>query len=330
MEKYPFISIIIPTKNEEATIGKCLESLEQLNYPKDKLEVIIADGLSVDNTVKIAESYGAKIIKNEAQTVAPGRNLGFKNSWGDLVAFSDADCVMDKNWLMNAVKYFGDGDIAGVGGPNLTPQNETNFGKAVGFLFSLGSLLSGSAHSMDSRKAKFVKSIPGCNAIYRREALEKVMPSDEGLLTCDDTEMNYQLRKIGYKLLYVPDVMVWHCRRDSPRKFWNQIYRYAIGRVQLWRRHSDSLNLVHFLVGLAMPIFFVVIIFALSLKLTYLFFLLAAILILLASFAFWGLIKEKSIKTAANTSLAALIFVFAWSYGFLRELVFPIKEAAGK
>ena len=62
--------------------------------------------MSTDNTRAIAESYGAKIVVNEKQTVAPGRNVGFIEARGDLIAFSDADCVMDINWLKNSVKYF--------------------------------------------------------------------------------------------------------------------------------------------------------------------------------------------------------------------------------
>lgn len=329
-KRYPFISIIIPVKNEGLLIGKCLKSLEKLNYPKNKFEVIISDALSTDNTVKIARSYGAKIVRNESQTVAPGRNVGFLRSKGELIAFSDADCIMDKNWLNRAVKYFGNRDVAGIGGPNLAPKNETAFGKAVRFLFLIGSFISDSVHVADLQEVKIVKSIPGCNAIYAKRALEKVMPADETLLTCDDTEINYKLRKKGYKLLYTPDVLVWHYRRDNPKKFWRQIYRYAIGRVQLSRRHKDSINLIHILAGLAMPIFIFLAIFVFILNPIYLLFLMAAILVLMIAFAGLSLIKERSIKVAINILLAILIFIFAWSLGFLKELMFPIKEAAGK
>ena len=223
MENCPFVSIVIPIKNEEKLLAKCLKSLAELNYPKDRFEVIIADGLSTDSTPKIAESFGAKVVKNEKQTVAPGRNIGFLVSKGELAAFSDADCVMDKQWLENCLKYFEKEEVAGIGGPNLVPPDETNFGRAVRFLMSFGSFASGSVQVTDSKQTKEVKSLPGSNCIYKREALVKVMPIDETLLTCDDTEMNWQLRNKGYKLLYVPDVMVWHYRRDNPKKFFKQM-----------------------------------------------------------------------------------------------------------
>jgi cellulose synthase/poly-beta-1,6-N-acetylglucosamine synthase-like glycosyltransferase len=326
----PFFSIIIPVKNEEAFIGNCLESLKRLDYPKDKFEIIISDGMSIDNTAEIAKRYGAKIVKNEAQTVAPGRNAGFRNSQGEFIAFSDADCTFDKNWLNNALNYFKDDKVGGVGGPNISPENETLFGRAVRLLFLMGSRASNSIYVTDSKEIKIVNNIPGCNAIYRREALEKVMPVDETLLTGDDVEMNYQLMKRGFKLLFAPDVVVCHYRRDNPGKFWKQIYRFAIGRLQLARRHKNTIGFFHIITGLALPVFILLMAVSFILKPVYFFFLIGAILILLAAFSASGLIREKSLRLAPNLFLATLIFIFAWSLGFLKELFFPVKEVTGK
>lgn len=330
MKNYPLISIVIPVKNEEASLGQCLKSLKQLNYPRAQLEIIISDGLSTDGTAEIAKSYEAKVVKNEGQTVASGRNVGFQRSRGDFIAFSDADCVMDKDWLDNALKYFEDEKAAGVGGPNIAPENETLFGKAVRFLFLFGSKMSNSVYVTDLKKVKMVKHIPGCNAIYKREALEKVMPIDETLLTCDDTEMNYQLMKKGGKLLFAPDVIVRHYRRDNPKKFWNQIYRYAIGRLQLGKKHKDAMSLIHIAFGLVIPAAVFLLILSLFINPFYALFLIIATLAAIAFFSVLGLIKEKSLKLAPYVFLAAVIFVGAWSLGFTRELLFPIKEVAGK
>jgi len=330
MEQYPFFSIIIPTKNEESVIGNCLSSLKRLNYPKDRFEIIISDGLSSDNTVKIAEDYGAIIIRNEKQTVAPGRNAGFLNSRGDLIAFSDADCVMDENWLNNSLKYFKDNNIGGIGGPNFAPKNESSFGKAVRFLLSIGSFLSFSFYVTDSKKVKEAKSIPGCNAIYKRAALEKVIPTDESLLTCDDTDMNYHLGYKGYKLLYVPDVIVWHYRRDNPKKLWKQIYRFAVGRLQLSRKHKKALNSIHIISGFILPIGFLLAIILFFLNPVYLLFLTYSILAFLTFIFILSLIKERSVKVSLYVIPALIISVTAWSIGFIRELFFPIKEVSGK
>jgi cellulose synthase/poly-beta-1,6-N-acetylglucosamine synthase-like glycosyltransferase len=329
-KRFPFVSIIIPARNEEKLINNCLKSLKKLNYPQNRFEIIISDGLSADKTVQISKRYQAKVVRNKKQTVGPGRNIGFRHSKGELVAFSDADCVMDKNWLNNALKYFKQGDVAGIGGPNLVPVGESPFGRAVRFLFLFGSFISGSVQVADSSKVKIVKSIPGSNAIYKREPLKKIMPVNEELLTCDDTELNYQLRKKEYKLLYVPDVIVWHYRRDNPKKLFTQIYRYAIGRVQLSKIHKNSLNTIHVLAGLFLPIFIFLMIIASFLNHLYPLLLIFLILISFIIFAFFGLIKERSFPVALNIFLASLIFLVAWSLGFLRELVTPLKKSVGR
>lgn len=330
MKNLPFVSIIIPVKNEELLIENCLKSLKKLNYPKDKYEIIISDGLSTDNTVKIAKNYGAKIITNKKQTVAPARNIGFQHSRGDIIAFSDADCIMDKNWLLNSLKYFDDESVAGVGGPNLAPDNETPFGRAVRFLFIFGSFVSGSVYVSDSQVIKQALSLPGCNAIYTRKSLKKIMPTNDTLLTCDDVEMNYQLIKKGYKLLFTHDVIVWHYRRDNPKKFWRQIYRYSIGRLQLGKKRSNGINIIHILFGLAIPIFIFLILISLTINPLYTQFLISITLIVSSIFVGLSLTKERSLKVSLNVFLVMLIFVLAWSSGFLRELLFPIKKVAGK
>ena len=106
MTDNPFISVIIPVKNEAILLSRCLDSLKHLNYPQEKLEIIIADGLSTDNTRDVALSYGAKLVANEKQVVGSGRNCGFKESKGSLIAFTDADCIFHPDWLKNSVKYF--------------------------------------------------------------------------------------------------------------------------------------------------------------------------------------------------------------------------------
>ena len=100
----PFISVVIPVKNAGRFIPQCLNSLNNLNYPKDRYEVIIADSSSTDNTRELSASLGAKVAAVDGESVCSGRNSGFKAARGEIIAFSDADCVMDRDWLFNAVK----------------------------------------------------------------------------------------------------------------------------------------------------------------------------------------------------------------------------------
>ena len=88
-----------------------------MDYPKDKYEVIIVDGYSTDDTVEIAKRYGCKIVYENAGTIGGARNIGVENSTGKYIAFTDSDCIVDKNWLKNLIGQFTDEKIASVGGP---------------------------------------------------------------------------------------------------------------------------------------------------------------------------------------------------------------------
>ena len=327
MTHYPFISVIIPAKNEERLIRSCITSLHQLNYPKDQFEILIIDGLSADRTAEVAREMGATVIRNEKQTVSPGRNIGFENAKGELIAFTDADCIVDKAWLSSCVKYFEKDDtVACVGGPNLTPADESDFGKAVGFVFDQPVFAAGSIHARELNEVKEVTSIPGCNAIYRQSVLSRVMPLDETMLTGDDTLLNRKILDLGYRLLYTPDVKVFHYRRPSPKKLWKQFYRYAIGRLQVGKKDKRLLNFAHILAGLGLPLGLFLLLLLVWSKNSFLWslLLLSAISFLLY-FAIKGGIKWRSVSVGLQVPIVIMIIMTAWSCGFVRELIFPIR-----
>lgn len=326
-DKFLF-SIIIPVKNEGFLLGRCLESIQKIDYPKEYIEVIIADGLSSDNTQEIASGFGARIIKNVKQVVVSGRNCGFREAKGEAIVFTDADCLFDTDWLKNSIKYFSDEKVGGVGGPTLMPVNSTSFEKAVDFIFYLAGAFQLTAHRKNIPLAKPVNDIPGCNAIYRREALEKVMPVDENFLTAEDVWMNFCIRESGYKLIFAPDVILWHHRRSSVRGLWRQVYRFAIGRLQVGKRNITLLAPAHVLAGLGIPLIITITISSYFYGMVAAFLAFTAVFLVLAMLRCF--LKTRSFEAVLNLPLAMTIFIFAWSAGFLRELFFPLKDIGGK
>ena len=320
----PLISVVIPVLNGEALLPKCLASLRSQDYPLDRLEIIVADGGSTDRTREIASAFGARIVHNVGRTVAPGRNVGFSASQGDLVAFSDDDCVMDAQWLHRAVPYFADPNVGGVGGPTLMPGDETSFGRAVAFLFRLGVAFAGSVHRERVPAVTEAEDLPGCNAFYRRRALEAVMPACEALLTCDDVELNFRVRRAGFRLLSVPDVKVWHYKRPTPRRLWRQMYRFAIGRVQVGRRDRAMIKFPHIVTGLALPIGLLVLGSAPLASPRVMAATLLACPVGLAGMVLAAWATTGSWATAVRVPAVMVIAILAWSLGFLRELLWPL------
>jgi cellulose synthase/poly-beta-1,6-N-acetylglucosamine synthase-like glycosyltransferase len=327
--EWPRVSIVIPVRNEEAILGRCLESIASLDYPSDRVEVIIADGFSTDGSRSVAERFGARLVCNRGQTVVSGRNCGFRLASGEIVAFTDADCIVREDWLTSAVGVFrSDERIAGVGGVTRFPDDATSFQEAVNLLFRLAGMAGATAHLQATERTEPVEDIPGCNALYRREALAAVMPVDERLLTAEDVWMNWSLRQRGHVLALARDTVVWHHRRSRPRGFFRQIYRFAIGRLQVGKRARGLLNPWHVLAGLSIPLLVAV---AGALLWT------GHGVALLAGAAGAALVLGLAALPKVRSTRAALwfppvvaTFAVAWSAGFLRELVVPLVDADGK
>ncbi len=328
-EPFPFVSVVIPVKNEAEILGRCFESLKELNYPKDRYEVVIADGLSTDDSRGIAQAHGAHVIVNEVGTATAGRNRGVEHARGDLIAFTDADCVFDPGWLRNSIKYFDDPQVAGVSGVTAFPEDSSHFEKAVNFLFDMAADFSSTVHRQAVAAIRESGDLPGCNAIYRKDILKRVMPIDEDLLTAEDVWLGYLVAQLGYKQILVPDVKLWHYRRSSPTKLIRQMCRYAIARLQAGRKSSFRLlRPLHCIVGFSLPIFLIVILAA------YLGGLMKLLLMLLiggsAVVIVSGWIYSRDFTSAVRFPMVLMIFAFAWSWGFLRELFFPMKDVRGK
>jgi len=127
------VSIIIPTFNEAKYLPLCLKALLSIDYPKEYFEIIVVDNGSTDCSREIAKEYHAKVYRNDLKNVSGLRNLEVKKSVGEIIAFLDADCVVTKNWLIEAEKYFFDLSVA-LWGAAPGPPKKTNLG-AKGMVF---------------------------------------------------------------------------------------------------------------------------------------------------------------------------------------------------
>lgn len=225
------ISVIIPVKNQENKIGTCLEAV--FNQTLSPLEVIIVDGHSTDKTVDKAKIFPVSILYEDYHTRAGACQIGVESAKGTFVAFTDADCIPEKDWLENLIKEFDNG-IVGVGG-GIKNIGVGLWEKSINM--AMGTFL-GSANSIQGRfflDKRYVNSISGCNSMYYKKDILDVGGFDPSLPTAEDTDLNKKLCKIG-KLLYTPNAVISHNHMRGMKQFGKRMYEYGFGRAKarLW------------------------------------------------------------------------------------------------
>jgi len=221
----PKISIILPVRNEEKKIGQCLNAI--YNQTILPYEVIVVDGHSTDNTEKNAKKYPIRFFYEDYRTRSGACQIGIMNSKGDFIAFTDADCMPQKDWLENLLNGFDDG-ISGVGG-GIKNIGEGLWERSINLAMST---FIGSANSVQGRffkKKRYVKSISGCNSMYRRGDLIDVGGFNVLSPGAEDAELNRKLLAKG-KLLYNPDALVIHHHSWTLREYSKKMFRYGFER----------------------------------------------------------------------------------------------------
>lgn len=195
----PEISVIIPAYNAERTIYRTLQSLEEADYPKDKLEILVVDNNSTDETALVVEKFPVKVIKEERQGRSIARNRGVKESKGEFLFFLDADVFVEKNYFKEIISVLGHSYIGGVQGTiipsDVDGQESINkyrkrvIGDSTGETFCLLNLV--------VRESPMVNSAA---CAYRREAFELVGGFDEALERHEDIDLARRVSYSGYAL----------------------------------------------------------------------------------------------------------------------------------
>lgn len=320
MDGLPLISVVIPIRNSRAMFEACLQHIRDQEYPYDCIELIVPDAHSADDGAAIAKRFGATVVPNDGLMIGPGRDAGFAASHGELVAFTDADCIVDKDWLKNAVKYFQDPAVGAVGGPSPVPPNQGALAEAIGYFFRAATIVAGAAHVETQERMERVRHIPGCNLICRRSALAKIFPLRWTTTSGEDIQTGRLLLQNGYTLLRVPDVKVWHYKRTTAKAFFWQMQSYGRGRLRMGKIDRSWLYPMHILCGFAIPLLVAGAIALWLLSPYLLLFAAVAAAALIHAFSLWAMSDGASPRILWSGPLALTIGITGWSKGFLSEL----------
>lgn len=183
-QRKPKISVIIPAYNEEKYIEACLESLKNQNIDKSLYEIVVVDNASTDNTSKIAQKTGARVVVEPKKGNAYARDRGVKETKGEIVAFSDADTILPKNWLSSMLtRYREDPKLDAIGGVFTTHDGSSLMKKMFDF------------------SQPFVWHLSGGNMSIKRKTLEKMGGFTKGSHAGEDVLLSIGLQKEGKMII---------------------------------------------------------------------------------------------------------------------------------
>jgi len=318
-------SIVIPCRNEKKYIENCINSILNQNYKASLLEIIIVDGFSDDGTREIVNQMSKnhsniKMFDNPQKKTPQALNIGIKKSSGEIVVILGAHTELDKEFIAYNNKFQTEKNVKVTGGTQ-TNIGKTKVQKLIGIVMEIPFGMA-SAKYRWSNKEQFVDTV--VYAAYRKELFDELGFFEEKFTISEDAEFNWRVRQAGYKIFYSPNIKSIYYPRESLFGFIKQIFRYGILRVNVVKKHLDSIKLPH----LIPPSFTL---FLLSLLIITI--INPALYYLLGSFLLFyffvnislSLPKIKSKKIFYYISVPILIFVMhlSWGLGFIIGLVLP-------
>ncbi|HBF5909561.1 glycosyltransferase [Clostridioides difficile] len=249
IDEYPMISILVPAHNEAKVIGRTVESLLLLNYPKSKMELIVINDNSSDNSKEILENikdrynnYNFTIINTDSLTGGKGKsnalNIGYTISKGDFIAVYDADNTPDRNALRYLVQTIVMNDELGavIGKFRTRNKNKNLLTKFINI-----ETLSFQWMSQAGRWQLFnLCTIPGTNFILRRSIIEEIGGWDSKAIA-EDTEISFRIYKLGYKIKLVPQSITWEQEPETVKVWIKQRTRWAKGNIYVLMKYIKNI-----------------------------------------------------------------------------------------
>jgi GT2 family glycosyltransferase len=229
---WPRVSVVVCAYNAADTLEDNLSSLDRLTYPD--YEIILVNDGSRDATAEIARRHPrVRLIDTPNQGLSAARNVGLAEATGEIVAYTDADTRVDRDWLTFLVQPFLTSDVVGSGGPNVVPADDPPIAQCI------ARAPGGPTHVLlDDRIAEHV---PGCNMAFKRDALLAIGGFNPIYLRAgDDVDVCWRLQQRGWKIGFASSALVWHHHRASVKAYWRQQVGYGEGETWLMAHHPEK------------------------------------------------------------------------------------------
>ncbi len=242
--KPPFVSIIMPIRNEAGYIERSLAAVFAQDYPAGSFEAIVADGMSTDGTREIVRQWqtrkpSLKLIDNPGQIAPTGLNAALREARGEVIIRVDGHCEIAPDYIRNCIAHLDTGDAGGVGGP-IETIGETATASVIAEAMSCGFGVGGSAFRTIRDRTMLTDTV--AFPAYTRSAIERAGPFDEELVRNQDDEYNFRLRKLGVGILLAADVRSRYYSRSNIRSLVRQYFQYGYWKVRVLQKHPRQMS----------------------------------------------------------------------------------------
>jgi glycosyltransferase involved in cell wall biosynthesis len=252
MSEQPFVSVIMPIRNEADFIERSLGAALRQEYPAECMEILIADGMSTDRTRAIIEQLVAnqtnqpaipvKIIDNPGKIVPTGFNWALGEARGEIIVRVDGHTVIAPNYVRECVTALQTTSADNVGG-RMMPIGQNPVGDVI-------ALATSSPFGVGGGRFHFSKHEEWVDTVYlgawRRDVFERIGQFDEEMVRNQDDEFNYRLLKHGGKILLSPRILSRYYNRGSLRALWRQYYQYGFWKVRVMEKHPGQMRFRQF------------------------------------------------------------------------------------
>tara|TARA_Y100000590_G_scaffold122430_1_gene140146 strand:- start:9 stop:1010 length:1002 start_codon:yes stop_codon:yes gene_type:complete len=316
----PFVSLIIPTLNEEKYLEQTILSLLSNDYPSNKFEILLIDGLSKDNTLVIAQRLAKKfsnirLMSNPKIYQSAALNIGIKESKGDFIIRADAHAIYDKNYIRSTIDLLQKNEYSNVG-PVQVSIGRTLVEKAIAKAMNSKIGMGNAKYRLDKREVFEVKSV--WLGAWKKETLIKINGFNENLPISEDFDLNYRLRRSGSKIAASNSIKAMYLVRKSLKGLFKQFYKYGFWKIKFLMTYPEEFQLR----WLAPPILVFALFFSILLVkfISWSIFLPIAYIFILFLITFYFMIKSNSFKDLISSVILCLVFPvihISWGVGFL-------------
>jgi len=219
----PFVTVVIPCRNESRFVSACLDSVVAQDYPKDKMEVLVVEGMSDDNTKQIIEQYPQKfpfvrIFNNPRKFTPFALNIGIQNARGEYIIWMSSHNYYDCDYVSKCINTIITFDMDNVGGIIIPVQRQrTTVGRCITLALSSWFGVGNSSFRVPPKAPKIVDTVFG--GCYKKEVFAKIGFFNERLLRGQDIEFNLRMKKAGLKILLNPDIKSYYYARSDIKSF---------------------------------------------------------------------------------------------------------------